>query len=196
MDASGRRGLDYLARIALPPEDVRTRPRSSPQTWRLKSSSPDRSWPGPARPEGARPPITGLLRPGAGRSFCEWKDRVACFDLKTGGRTAPRCGLELSGPRARFHGPCRSSRFPCRAGRYLPGRRDHREASAGRFSWRPGDAEPNWHRQGQSRPRRLVAVNRPARPALLRPAPRSRPRPAPGARLPARQARAPGSRHS
>ncbi|MBK5922482.1 hypothetical protein CCR90_01550 [Rhodovulum sulfidophilum] len=98
MYASGRPGLGYLARIALPPEDVRARPSSSPRTWRLKSSSPDRSWPGPARPEGARPPITGLLRPGAGRSFCEWKDRVACFNLRTGGRTAPDAAWSCPDP--------------------------------------------------------------------------------------------------
>lgn len=144
-------------------------------------------------PEDAAP---GLLRPGAGRSFCGWKDRGACFDQSADGRTAPRCGLELSGSHARHRGPCWSCRLPCRAGRCLPGRRDHREASAGRFPWRPGDAEPHPNRQGQSRHRRLVAFNRPARPALLRPAPRSRRRPAPGARLPARRGRAPGSRHS
>nr|WP_272929435.1 DUF427 domain-containing protein [Rhodovulum sulfidophilum] len=40
----------------------------------------------------------GLLRPGAGRGFCEWKGWGACFDLRTGERTAPDAAWSCPAP--------------------------------------------------------------------------------------------------
>ncbi|PTW44125.1 MULTISPECIES: DUF427 domain-containing protein [Rhodovulum] len=44
----------------------------------------------------------GVLRPGAGRSFCEWKGRAAYFDLTAGGRTAPGAGWSYPDPTPAF----------------------------------------------------------------------------------------------
>jgi uncharacterized protein (DUF427 family) len=69
----------------------------SDRSWRvLETSSPPVHYLEPADFK------VGVLRPGQGESWCEWKGRATYFDLSAGDRVAPQAGWSYRLPAAAY----------------------------------------------------------------------------------------------